>query len=270
MSGFTSAFSDSREKWFEKFARLGLVSKGIVYFLMGTLSVLAAFGLSQEKGDKAAAFRFIYEQPFGQVMLVIIAVGLFGHVMLRMFQAIKDTEDKGKDLRGILDRIGYGLSALLYLAIGAYALKLALGEGGGESDSRKFVVSKVLEYPGGEYIIGIASLIVIGMGVYQITRGVTGKFMKKVNLLKSNMKDAFKTAGTLGYISRGIVLTIIGYFLFHAAWVSSPGEAQGTGAAFDFLENKFGSFMMAVVALGLVGYGVFCFVKAKYQKIDLL
>ncbi|MGC1241367.1 MAG: DUF1206 domain-containing protein [Chryseosolibacter sp.] len=272
MSGITSVFSDrSREKWFEKFARFGLVSKGIVYFLMGTLSVLAAFGLSREKGDKAEAFQFIYDQPFGRVILIAIAMGLFGYVMFRMFQAFKDTENKGNDLKGILNRVGYAMSAFLYLAIGAYAIKLVFrgATGGGDSDSRQFVVSKVLEYPGGEYLVGIAGLIVIGMGIYQISRGISGKFMKKVNLVRSNMKDAFKTAGTVGYISRGIVLTIIGYFLLHAAWFSNPGDAQGTGAAFDFLQNKFGSFMMALVALGLVGYGVFCFVKAKYQKIDL-
>lgn len=269
MSGVISTVSNqSKDKWFEKFARFGLVSKGIVYLLMGTLSVLAAFGLSKEKGDKEGAFRTIYDQPFGKVVLVAIAVGLLGYVMLRMFQSIKDTENKGKDFKGILNRIGYGMSAILYIFIGVYALKLALGGGGG-GDSRQSAVSKVFEYPGGEYIVGIAGLIVIGMGIYQIYRGVTGRFMKKVNLVRSNMKDAFKSAGTIGYISRGIVLGIIGYFLFHAAIVSNPKEAQGTDAAFEFLENELGSLMMAVVALGLAGYGVFCFVKAKYQKIDL-
>lgn len=271
MSGLTSTFSaPSKEGWFERFARFGLVSKGIVYFLMGTLSVLAAFGLSAEKGDKAEAFKFIYDQPFGRLILIAVALGLLGYVMLRFFQAFKNIENKSKDLKGITARIGYGLSGLLYLAIGAYALKLALaGGGGGGNDSRQFIVSKVFEYPGGEYIIGAVSLVVMGIGIYQIIRGVTAKFMKKVNLYRSNMKDAFKTTGTIGYVSRGIVLGIIGYFLFHAALVSNPDEAQGTGAAFDFLQNKFGSIMMAIVAVGLAGYGVFCFVKAKYQKIDL-
>lgn len=271
MSGLTSAFNvSSKEKWFEKFARFGLVSKGLVYFLMGALSVLAAFGLSSEQGDKAQAFKFIYQQPFGRVILVAIGVGMFGYVMLRMFQAFKDTENKGKDVKGILDRTGYALSAILYLAIGVYALRLVFGSSSsGESDSRQFVVSKVLEYNGGEYLVGIASLIVIGMGIYQITRGITGKFMRRVNLYDLNMRDLFKTAGTIGYIARGIVLAIIGYFLFHAAWLSKPDEAQGTSAAFTFLENEFGSLMMAIVALGLSAYGVFCFVKAKYQKIDL-
>lgn len=270
MSGLTSTFrAQSREGWFEKFARFGLVSKGIVYFLMGTLSVLAAMGLSSEKGDKSEAFKLIYEQPYGRVILIAIALGLLGYVMLRFLQAFKNTENKGKDLKGILDRIGYGMSAILYLAIGIYAIKLVFeGAGGGESDSRQFIVSKVFEYPAGEYVVGIASLIVVGMGIYQITRGVTGRFMKKVNLYKSNMKDAFKTTGVIGYISRGIVLAIIGYFLFHAAWLSNPSEAQGTSAAFDFLQNKFGSLMMAIVAAGLAAYGVFCFVKAKYQRID--
>ena len=271
MANVTSTFTGpASEKWFEKFARFGLASKGVVYLLMGILSVLAAFGLSNAKGDKEEAFKVIYDQPFGKFILLAIALGLLGYVMLRMFQAIKDTEHKGKDVKGILTRIGYGLSAVLYIFIGAYALKLVFQNGGGGGgNSREFVVSKILGYPGGEYAIGIAGLVVIGMGIYQIYRGVSGKFMKKVNLVSSNMKDAFKSAGTIGYISRGIVLGIIGYLLFHAALVSNPEEAQGTGAAFDFLQNEFGSLMMALVAIGLAGYGVFCFVKAKYQKIDL-
>lgn len=271
MPGLVSTYTDSsKERWFEKFARFGLVSKGVVYSLMGILSVLAAFGLSRETGDKAQAFKVLYQQPFGQLLLIAIAVGLFGYVTLRMFQAFKNTENKRKNFKGLLDRTGYALSALLYLAIGIYALRLAFsGMGDSGDSSRQFIVSKVLEYEGGEYFVGIAGLVVIGMGIYQIVRGVTGRFMKRVNLVRSNLKEAFTTAGTLGYISRGIVLGIIGYFLFHAAWISNPEEAQGTGAAFDFLKNTFGSVMMAVVALGLTGYGVFCFVKAKYQKIDL-
>jgi hypothetical protein len=237
---------------------------------MGLLSVLAAFGLSQKNGDKEGAFKLIYEQPFGKILLIAIAIGLLGYVMLRFFQAYKDIDNKGNDMKGVFTRIGYALSGLLYLGLGAYALKLVLaGTGGAGGDSRQFVVSKVLGYPAGEYIVGIAGLIVIGMGIYQIIRGVTGKFMKKIQLVRSNMKDFFKRAGTVGYISRGIVLAIIGYFLFHAALRSNAQEAQGTGAAFDFLQNNFGSVMMALVALGLIGYGIFTFVKAKYQKIDL-
>lgn len=270
MSGITSTFShQSKEKWFEKFARFGLICKGIVYCLMGILSFLAAFGLSREKGDKAEAFKVIYSQPFGQVILVAIGVGLFGYVMLRFFQAFKDIDNKGRDMKGVFNRIGYALSAFLYLAIGAYALKLVFGgAGGGDRDSRQFVVSKVLEYPGGQYVIGIAGLVVVGMGIYQIIRAINGKFMKRVNLVHSNMKDIFKMTGTIGYISRGIVLVIIGYFLFHAALLANPDAAHGTGEAFDFLQNKFGSVMMALVALGLTAYGIFSFVKAKYQKID--
>jgi hypothetical protein len=236
---------------------------------MGLLSVLAAFGLSRDKGDKAEAFKLIYEQPFGKFLLIAIALGLLGYVMLRMFQAYKDTENKGKDLKGVLTRIGFALSGLLYLGLGAYALKLAFsGPGGNDGDSRQFVVSKVLSYPGGEYVVGIAGLIVIGMGLHQMYKGIAGKFMKKIQLIRSNMKDFFKKAGMVGYISRGIVLTIIGYFLLHAALLSNAKEAQGTGEAFQFIENEFGSLLMAVVALGLVGYGIFTLVKAKYQKMD--
>src|SRR5690606_25851571 len=95
----SSLTSGSRDLWMERFARFGLVAKGIVYLLMGTISVLAAIGLSSENGDKTKAFQFLYEQPFGRVMLVLIGAGMFGYVMLRGFQSVKDSENKGNDFK---------------------------------------------------------------------------------------------------------------------------------------------------------------------------
>jgi hypothetical protein len=110
------------------------------------------------------------------------------------------------------------------------------------------------------------ALIIVISGGYQIYKGASKKFMKKVTLIGSKFSDLFSKAGIVGYISRGIVLLIIGYFLFHAALHANPGEVQDTDGAFSFLRKKFGSFLMGAVALGLVGYGIFMFVRAKYEK----
>lgn len=192
-----------------------------------------------------------------------------GKPALRHAFFMADTNSSFKWLN-LLPHSAANPKTFLYLGIGAYALKLVFGSsGGGGEGSRQFVVSKVLQYPGGQYLVGIAAIIGIGMGVYQIYRGVTGKFMKRVRLTRTNMQDAFKMAGTVGYTSPGIVLGIIGYFMFHAARRADPDQAQGTSEAFDFLQNNFGSVMMAIVALGLAAYGIFSFVKARYQRINM-
>jgi len=203
------------------------------------------------------------------VLISVIAFGLFGYTLLRFFQCFKDIDHKGSGAKGIASRIGYGISGIIYLSLGIYATKLAVTGSAGSGESRQFMVAKVLQMSGGEWIIAAIGLIIIGNGVYQVYRGVTSKFMKKIQVRKMEVRDVVKKAGTVGYISRGIMFLIIGYLLWHAGMTSNPREVEGTEGAFTFLENNFGSFLMMLIALGLVGYGIFMFVKAKYQSIHV-
>jgi hypothetical protein len=258
------------KKWIEQFARFGIFSKGVVYCLIGVLTALAAFGLGGEKANKNEAFRVIYDQPFGKILLFIIAIGLLGYVVWRFLQAVFDLDYKGNDTKAKLTRLGYGLSAIIYLGLAIYALRLALSGGrNSNGDSQQFIVNKILSYPAGEWIIGVAALLIVANGVRQIYNAVSGRFMKDVQLMRARYADVFRKTGVAGYISRGVVLMIIGYFFFRAAIYSNANEAQGTDAAFSFLENNFGSVLMGITAAGLAGYGVFMFVKGKYQRIDL-
>jgi hypothetical protein len=264
------AGSASKEKWIEYFARTGIIAKGIVYCLIGLLTLLAALGFRGQKMDKADAFKVIYEQPFGKTLLIIIAIGLFGYVTWRLFQSIRDIDNKGNDSKAIMIRIGYAFSALIYLSLGIYAFKLALeGSSSGEGDAQKTLVSKLLDYPGGAWILGIVAAIIIINGFRQIYKGSLKRFMKNVNFYQSKHASIFERAGIVGYVSRGVVLLIIGYFFLRAALNKNASEAQGTKGVFDFLENNFGSLLMGAVAFGLLGYGIFMFVKARYQKIDI-
>jgi hypothetical protein len=268
MASISEISIDQSKKWFEKFARFGLAAKGVVYCLMGILTVMAAFGLRSEKGDKTEAFKVIYDQPFGKFLLILVGVGLLGYVVLRFMQAFMDIDDKGNALKALVIRAGYAISGFLYFGLCLYAWKLALGRSSG-GDSRRFIVSKVLAYSMGDWIIGITAVIVIIGGINQIYKGISGRFMKKVQLIKSEYQKTFRRIGVVGYGARGFVFCIIGYFLIRAALDSNPSEAQGTDAAFDFLQHNFGNILMAMVAVGLLAYGIFMFVKARHERIRI-
>jgi hypothetical protein len=259
----------SRENWVEKFFRLGYISKGVVYCLIGVIALMAAIGLSGDEPSQTNVLMLIYEQPFGKIILAVLALGLFGYVMLRFYQAFKDIDHKGSDTKGIFSRIGYGISGLLYLALGVYAAKLVLSAQNNGGDSKQFIIAKALTYSWGQWVVGIVGLIIIGSGIYQIYRAVSGKFMKKIQLIRSNIENTVKKAGVTGYAARGVVLMIIGYLVFHAAITSNPSQAKGTEGAFAFIENNFGGVLFAVIAIGMLAYGVFMFVKAKYQRINV-
>ncbi len=262
-------------KWVGTYARIGIAAKGVVYVLVGVLAAMTVFnfGASGSNGGKKGALQTILEQPFGQFLLGAVILGLLGYVAWRMIQAFVDPNGNGSDTKGIIKRTGYFISGLVYLFFafsGARLLFAGLGGGGSNSSSgggRQLLVAKVLEQPFGQWLVGIGAVLVIGGGVFQLYKAISGKFKKAIKEQEMSQKEraTFMRAGRIGYIARGIVLSILGYFLIQAALQSDASEAQGTEGAFNFLSTTGGPYLMAAVALGLACYGVFMFVKSKYQ-----
>jgi len=261
-------------KWVERFARLGLIAKGVVYSLIGMLAFMAAFelgGTSEENTDQKGVFRFILEQPMGKVLLGIIGVGLVFYAIWRFIQALRDSENKGKDAKGIGRRIGYLFSGLVYGGFAIYAFKLVLGEPTKESDSRQTLARELLAQPFGQWLVGAVAVGMAIAGIYQIWRGFSGKYRKEVqhSVVNNEYEDLMIRAGKFGYMARGIVWVLIGYLFMKAALEANPDEAGGTQSAFQFLEDAaYGSFLLGAVALGLLCYGVFMFMRARYQPVS--
>jgi hypothetical protein len=76
-------------------------------------------------------------------------------------------------------------------------------------------------------------------------------------------------AGRVGYTARGIVVATLSFLMFKAAFTANSNKAGGTKDAFQFLQESFGTVIFAAIALGLVAYGIFMFVKAKQRKMVL-
>jgi hypothetical protein len=257
-----------KEKLLDRFLRFGLIAKGVVYCLFGIVAVLAAFGLSREKASKTEALKLIYEQPFGQVILVVILIGIAGYVTLRVFQSFKDIDQKGNDLRGIFTRVGYGISALIYAGLGIFIVRLLMNDSSG-GDANAKIISEIFSWTGGQTLVGAVACIIILNGIRQIYKGASRSFLKNVALIKSNFEGFFSKTGVLGYVARGTVLVIIGYLFLHASVTANPDETKGSEQAFAFIENKFGTLLMGIIAFGLIAYGFFMFVKAKYQRLRI-
>lgn len=260
--------------WVKGFARIGLIAKGIVYCLVGMLAFMAAFELrgSTEKGaDKTGVFRFILDQPMGKVMLGIIGVGLLFYAAWRFIQAIRDSENKGTNAKGIGKRIAYLSSGMVYGALGGYALKMVFGQPTGNGDSRQTLASTLLAQPFGQWLVGAVAVGFALVGVYQFYYGFSDKYRKKVqgSGVKHEYESLMIKGGKFGYMARGVVWLLIGYLFLNAALHANPKEAGGTGSAFQFLEEvSYGSFLLGALALGLLCYGVFMFMRARYQPIN--
>lgn len=264
----------SKDEGIRKIARFGMFSKGTVYIILGVLTAMAAFGGGGQTADKSDSLQFIYQQPFGKILLAIMALGLVSYVVWRFIQAIRDPEHKGDDKKGIATRISYAASGVLYGIIAFEAIRMVFSNGSsgsGGGNQKEDLVSMLLGQPFGQILVGLVAVVFFGKAAYQIYRAVTGKFARKIqdSELDHRVKDTLRKAGFVGYIARGIVIAIIGYLFLRAAIEANPNQAGGTEQAFQFIQasSTWGTIMLGIIAVGLACYGVFMLVKARYRVL---
>lgn len=262
--------------WVKRFAKIGLVTKGIVYCLIGVLAFMAAFDVSgsqTQDASKQGIIRKILEQPFGKILLGLVAIGLLFYAIWRIIEGVKDTENKGHKPKGIASRLGYVFSGFTYGALAFLAAKAALGKDqsqGQDGESQQTLVQKLLEQPFGQWLALLVGVGIVFLGFRQMYRGWSGSYRKRVQStgLQHQTEALLIRAGKFGYLARGIVWLLIGYLFIKAALHANPQEAGGTSSAFQFLEGSaYGSWLLGAVAIGLICYGIFMFVRARYQPI---
>jgi hypothetical protein len=255
----------------EKLARLGYLVKGVVYALIGILAVMAAFGSGGKTSGSRGVLGTIADGPFGQVLLVVIALGLFGYALWRFVQAFADPDHKGTDAEGIVKRVGYFISGVLYAGLGVAAVRLILGSGGGGGGSNADSwTAKLMAQPFGLWLVGIVGALTIGFGLYQLYKAYQADFFDKLKTAEMSASERTwtKRTGRAGLAARGVVFCIMGVFLIEAALNANPEEARGLGGALDTLAAQpYGPYLLGVVALGLLAYGIYCGVNARYRKI---
>lgn len=259
--------------WFERLARLGFAAKGAVYFVIGLLAAQAAFGAGGKTTDTQGALQTIVTQPFGKFLLAIVAIGMIGYVLWRIVQTVFDPEHAGEELNGkrIAQRLGYAFSAVAYTGLAFTAIKLILGTGGGNNgDSTQDWTARLLAQPLGQWLVGLAGVIAIGVGISYLYQAYTAKFQRhfKQHQMSPSEQTWAKRAGQFGIAARGIVFGIIGIFLILAAIRSDASQARGLGGALAALaQQPFGPWLLGLVALGFIAYSIYSLIEARYRQI---
>lgn len=258
--------------WFERLARLGYAAKGVVYFVVGLLAFRAAIGSGGQTTDSSGALETIVTQPFGKFLLGIVTLGIIGYILWRIVQAVLDPEDTSGEnsSKRIAQRIGYALSALAYTGLALTAVKLIAGSGGGGGNATQDWTARFLQQPFGQWLVGLAGALTIGIGFSYLYQAYKAKFRREFKLQEmSQTEQTWATRlGQFGIAARGIVFAIIGLFLIQAARQSDASEAKGLGGALGTLaQQPFGPWILGLVALGLVAYGIYSVIQAKYRRI---
>jgi Domain of Unknown Function (DUF1206) len=254
-------------------ARLGYIAKGVVYLIMGLLALSAALGGGTKPTDQQGVFQTIISHPFGVFLLLVIAVGLAGYAVWCLCQGVLDVDGKGTSAKGIATRVGYAIVGVVYLTLAYGAFRLATGGGGTgkSSDTRiRDVTAQLLDKPMGVALVvlaGVVALAIAGVLFYRAWK-VDFESMIRPKELGQQGKRLLVTLGRVGYAALGVVFVEVSLFLIVAALHRDPGEAQGLSGALRMMgEQPFGRLLLAVVALGLIAYGVYSVASGRYRRV---
>jgi hypothetical protein len=259
--------------WAERLARFGLVSKGVLYLVIGGLALWTALGQRGELTDQRGAIHTISEQPFGIALLVALAVGLVGYALMRLAQSLLDLDGEGSGKKALARRAGYLVSGLIHVALAVGAMRLLLGSGTRESGDAAAGswTAWLMGQPFGAWLVGIVGGIVICVGLAQLYEfAYKAQFRRYLRLDEMDQeRELWVTRlGRFGYGARSVVFGLIGAFLILAALNADPGQARGLDGALQSLaQASYGPWLLGVVAAGLAAYGLYCFEEARYRKI---
>jgi len=259
--------------WVKVLARIGYAAKGVVYMVIGALAIEAAWGVSSSNVDTKDALVKIITQPFGRVLLGIVAFGLFCYVAWRFVQALVDPENNGTDPKGILKRTAFVVSGIIYAGVAVLSVQMILGtgsNGGGGGNSKEDWTAKLLAEPYGRWLIIAVGVIFICLGLFEIYRAYSAKFKEKWKLSEMSRKEETwaTRAGRAGQVARSVVHGLMGIFFIQAALQYNSEKAGGLGQALQTIASQpYGPWVLVVVAIGLFCYGIYCEVHARYRRI---
>ena len=253
---------------FEWLARAGFVARGVVYVIIGILAIKLAIGSGGTSANQQGALRTIGAEPFGKVLLILIASGLGGYALWRLLRALLGHGPEGSD-SGI-DRVAAFASGIVYAGLCAIAVEILLGSGGGSSGGAQKTTAGVFGWPAGTWLVGIAGIALIGVGLYQGYRAISKDFLgdSKTEEMGPITRRWIRWIGTFGYLARMVVFCLVGVFLINAATDYNPNKAVGLDGALAKVDHaSYGPFLLGIVAAGLIAFGTYSLSDSRYRRI---
>lgn len=255
--------------WVARLARVGYAAKGVLYITIGMVAAQAAFGPGGGITDTHGALTAVHQLTFGGVLLFVIAAGLMGYAVWRVVEAIVDPDGRGNGAKGLALRASFAARGLLHGAIGVAAFRMAWGDpSAGSGNGARDATAYAFHLPGGELLVWLGAAGVLGYGVYQLYRAYAAKLSRQLDLtpLTGATRVWVVAISRFGIAARGIIFCLIGFFLGRAAAHHDAGEVGGVRESLRTLANM-GRWPFALVALGLIAYGVYELLNARYRNI---
>ena len=254
----------SNNDWVDRSGRVGLIAYGLVHLTIGWLALQLAFGDRAGSASAEGAIHELAQQPFGVVVVWLVAVGMFLLTVWQGIEAIFGHRDEEGATR-VRKRLTSAGKAVVYALIGVSAVQVAVGSGkSGGTDS---TTAKVMNLPAGQLLVGAIGLGIIGIGAYFVFIAWTEKLHHKLDAKgKAGASGtAYLWLGRIGFTAKGVAFGIVGGLFVYAALTHEANKSGGLDQALvKVLNQPYGPAMLAAIAVGFGCFGVFCFARARH------
>ena len=237
--------------------RIGFAARGLIYILIGYLAL--ASGRTE---DSAGILEYL-NGGAGKLLLALIAAGLVGYGAWRLIDAGFDTQGRGSDAKGVALRFGGAVSGLVHLGLAFLAASLVAGGNSEGGSAEKAGAEAALALPGGGMLLLAVAAALFAAGLFQIVKAVRVEFLRHLDP-DAARRPWIAWIGRAGFVARSAVFLIIALSLWRAGYRERAGEAQGAGEALAALPGN----LQLAVAGGLVLFGMFSLVEARYRQIN--
>ena len=256
--------------WQYYLLRIGSVSKGLVYVLMGLFCLGTVIGIASSTGGPQETIRWLGQNPYGQVVYVLLGAGIGSYALWRLYRGIFDTGKRGSSAGGLFIRLNDLVVALAYGGLSFYAFRrLFTAREGGEI--REDALQILLGWPYGDYLIYGIALATVGAGVNAIYIAWTDAHMLDISDwdLTEGQEAFYNRLGSVGLVGVALVYFIMAWSLYRVGRLHWAEEFRGVGESLSYLEGwGLGFFLMAITGVGLLAYGLFMFFCARYEYIE--
>lgn len=248
----------------EVLARVGHAVNGLLHGLIGGLAIAVALGAGSD-ADQTGALSALASNPLGAIVLWIVVIGLGALGLWQLLQTLLVREPDAK--RRWVARLKEGGKAAAYLALAATAARFATGGSADSEQQTQDFSAGLLAQPFGVLLLMLVAVLVIGIGVYFILKGLLKTFLKDINLPAGTAGRATEVLGVIGFVAKGIALVVVGLLFGVAALTTDPEQATGLDGALKALADlPYGAAVLIAVGVGFLAYGVYCVVRARRTR----
>jgi hypothetical protein len=248
-------------------ARAGLTARGVIYILVGWIAVLVAIGHSSREADQSGALQLLAGKPYGMVSLWLLGIGFVAYALWRFIEAAFGVTGEGDGIGPRLKSLGRGL---VYAAFAALTFQVIAGAHSSQAGRQEDITATVMHHSGGRWLVGIVGLIVVIAGIALIAQGLRRKFMRDLQTSQMSRRThrIVEWLGVIGTSARGLVFALAGVLVIDAAVTYNPSKSGGVDKALLTLRDQpFGEFLLAIVALGLVVFGLYGLCEARWRRV---